>query len=176
MPAAYLPLFEVIIGIPILAFGRKLFWLFIGTVGFLSGLQLSTRLLPNQEGWLPLIIALGLALIGVGLAILFQKFAVWVIGFLVGAYLAFQLFQIFNIQAGDLLWLFLIIGGVIGAGLTIGIFEWALIFLSSIGGAIIILQGLHRILPIITPTISTILFIILLVSGLFFQSKQKHQE
>jgi hypothetical protein len=40
---------ELGIGILLLFLGRKLFWLFVGVVGFLSGIQFAPQFLPTEN-------------------------------------------------------------------------------------------------------------------------------
>ena len=56
------------IGVLLLVFGRKLFWLFVG-VGFLWGFQIASQLLPANSQIAILAAALVLGLIGAVLAI-----------------------------------------------------------------------------------------------------------
>ena len=77
---------SLLVGIAVLLLGRKLFWLFVGAVGFVIGLGLAFQLLVEQPEWLILIAALVIGLAGAVLAIFAQKVAVviapalWLVG------------------------------------------------------------------------------------------------
>jgi len=41
----------IILGTVLLALGRRLFWLFVGAVGFVAGLNLATHFFSDQPTW-----------------------------------------------------------------------------------------------------------------------------
>lgn len=82
---------NIVGGAALLAFGRKIFWLFIAATGFFAGLELATRVLHIKPGWVAYAIALAVGLVGALLAYFFQKLAVGAAGFFAGAYLASRL-------------------------------------------------------------------------------------
>ena len=67
-------------------FGRKLFWFFVGTLGFVVGAEAATTLFPHNPEW-ELIAGLILGLLGILMALFLQKVAIGVGGFLAGGYL-----------------------------------------------------------------------------------------
>ncbi|MEO5718528.1 MAG: hypothetical protein ABIR29_08155, partial [Chthoniobacterales bacterium] len=83
-----LPIISVVVGIALLLFGRKLFWLFVAALGFAIGLQLAPYLSQHPPLWLSLLLSLGLGLLGALLALLLQKLAIGIAGFLVGGRVA----------------------------------------------------------------------------------------
>src|SRR5262245_52324544 len=74
----------LIVGLAVLLFGRRLFWLFVGAVGFAVGLHVARAVLADRPEWVVLIAALILGLIGAMLAIVFQWLAVGLGGFAAG--------------------------------------------------------------------------------------------
>ena len=86
-----LPIISVLVGIALLVFGRRLFWLFVAALGFAIGLQLAPYLSHNPPLWLSLLLSLSLGLIGALVAFLLQKLAIGIAGFLVGGRLALAL-------------------------------------------------------------------------------------
>src|ERR1041385_6355086 len=80
-----LPIISVLVGLALLLFGRRLFWLFVAALGFAIGLQLAPYLSQNPPLWLSLLLSLGLGLLGALLAVVLQKLAIAIAGFLVGA-------------------------------------------------------------------------------------------
>src|SRR5256712_13203956 len=77
-----------LIGVVILLFGRKLFWLCVAAVGFAGGVEIAPHLVHEPSPLLALVIALALGLIGALLALFLQKVAIAVLGFLAGGKLA----------------------------------------------------------------------------------------
>ncbi len=134
---------KFLLGIIMLTMGRRLFWLFLGAVGFVLGFDLAGRMLPHQPYDVVLIIALIAGLIGAVLAVVFQKFAIVAGGFLAGGHLLIQVLREFGMATHQHHWLLFIAGGIIGAVLMSLAFGLALIVLSSFMGAILILQALH---------------------------------
>jgi hypothetical protein len=135
---------RILVGVVLLFLGRRLFWVFVGAAGFIAGLNLAETLFAGAQAWTILAVGLIAAAVGAVLAIFLQKAMVAVAGFLIGGYLILELLQAVNVvvpQTWDLL--AYIAGGIIGAILVISLFDWALIILSSIAGAVMVTHGLH---------------------------------
>lgn len=65
-------LFRIIEGIALLTLGRKLFWLFVGLIGFEAGTQFAGRMFVAMPEWMTLLIAIAVGLLGAILAIFLQ--------------------------------------------------------------------------------------------------------
>ena len=78
----------VIIGAIILLFGRKLFWLFVAALGFAVGIEIANYFMHEPPVWMTLLAALGLGTLGALLAIMLQKLAIGIAGFVAGGRLA----------------------------------------------------------------------------------------
>ena len=78
----------VLIGVVILFFGRKLFWLCVAAVGFAVGVEIAPLLVNEASSLLALVIALVFGVLGALLALFLQKVAIAVLGFLAGGKLA----------------------------------------------------------------------------------------
>jgi hypothetical protein len=130
----------IVVGAALLLFGRKLYWLFIGGIGFIGGLVLASIYFKNNAGQTEIFIALGCGVAGILLAIFIQKSAVWFIGFLAGGFLALSLLRLISVDIWFIMLIAFIMGGFLGALLTSVVFEWALVFLSSGIGAVLITQ------------------------------------
>src|SRR5204863_163981 len=78
------PIISVIVGVAILFFGRKLFWLFVAALGFAVGLEIAAYFMKEPPQWMTLVVALGCGVIGALLAILLQKIAIAIAGFIGG--------------------------------------------------------------------------------------------
>jgi len=154
-----------LIGIPLLIWGRKLFWLFVGAVGFIAGFYLANRYVATDKEWIILLVSLGLGLLGVMLALAVQKTALTLAGFLAGMYLVYLLFENTRLSLGDWNWVVIAIGGVIGSLLILSVFDWAIILLSSLVGASMITQTSLRGITL-EPTPRMIIFALLLLTGI----------
>jgi len=98
-----MPIVTLIIGAALLFFGRRVFWLFVAGAGFLAGLALANRLFPESEA-VGVIIGIGIGLLAALLAIFLQRFAIWLAGFLVGGYIAWQILPMLNLEVGRHNW------------------------------------------------------------------------
>jgi len=155
----------VLIGVVILFFGRKLFWLCVAAVGFAVGVQIAPLLVNEASSLLALVIALVFGVLGVLLAFFIQKVAIAVLGFLAGGKLATAIAAAFFVQYAQYSTIIFVIGGIIGAILLLAVFGWALIVVSSFIGAYLIQSAI--VLP---PAGSTLVFIGLAILGIFVQA------
>ena len=160
-----LPIISALLGLALLFFGRRLFWLFVAALGFAIGLQLAPHLSQNPPLWLSLLLSLGLGLAGILLALLLQKLAIALGGFLAGGSIAVALAAAFLADSAHYSAITFVIGGIIGALLLVALFDWALIIFSAIEGARLITGSVH--LP---STGTTILLIVLAVVGIMVQA------
>src|SRR5438552_9835741 len=124
-----------LIGIAILFFGRKLFWLCVAAVGFAVGVEIAPLLVNEASSLLALVIALVFGALGALLALFLQKVAIAVLGFLAGGKLATAIAAAFFVQYAQYSTVIFVIGGVIGAILLLTGFGWALLVVSSFVGA-----------------------------------------
>ncbi|MGE5214251.1 MAG: DUF4203 domain-containing protein [Nitrospirota bacterium] len=155
----------VLIGVVILFFGRKLFWLCVAAVGFAVGVEIAPLLVNESSSLLALLIALVFGVLGALLALFLQKVAIAVLGFLAGGKLATAIAAAFFVQYAQYSTIIFVAGGVIGAILLLAVFGWALIVVSSFIGAYLIESAI--VLP---PTGSTLVFIGLAILGMFVQA------
>ena len=160
-----------LVGGILLALGRQLFWFFVAAAGFVVGLNLATRFLAGRPDWLVILIALAAGLVGALLAVFVQQLAVGVAGFVIGGFIAVSLLDAFNLSAGRLTWLVYLVAAVIGAILVLALFDWALIVLSSLAGAMLMVNALS--LP---PALQVLTFLGLVVAGIAIQAAlmQRH--
>lgn len=152
-------------GLALLLAGRRIFWLVLGVVGFFFGFDLASRVLGLESQGLGLLIGLFAGLIGIFVAIFLQKVAVGVAGFLIGGYLVATLLQVDagNLSAGALVGF--VVGGVVCAFLAIWLFEAALILLSSVAGAALVMQAVS-----LDPAAAALGFLVLVVVGIAVQA------
>ena len=159
------PVSAILVGALLLFLGRKLFWLFVGAIGFVVGAEAAAALFPHQPD-LAMIGGLVLGLIGAVIAIFVQKIAVSVGGFLAGGYFLMAVMRTSDWQVLGYSWVSFLVGGLIGAMLMIFVFDWALIVFSSISGAHLITHSL-----VLTPEMAAIVFAVLLVVGIGAQAR-----
>lgn len=160
-----LPIISVVVGIALLLFGRKLFWLFVAALGFAIGLQLAPYFSQNPPLWLSLLLSLGLGLLGALIALLLQKVAIGIAGFLVGGRVAAAIAAAFLVNHAHYSAITFVLGGIVGALLLLALFDWALIIFSSIEGARLVAGTVH--LP---NTGASILLVVLAVFGIVVQA------
>src|SRR3990172_3862121 len=94
-----LTLVRVVVGLLLLAVGKRLFWLFVAAAG--------------------------------------------VVAFLAGGYLGIGLLGLFGVELGTQWWQPFLLGGILGALISYPLFDWALIVLSALTGAVLIVQALE---------------------------------
>jgi hypothetical protein len=157
---------NVLIGVGLLFFGRRAYWLFVAAAGFLAGLALANRFeqIPETVG---VVVGLVLGILAALLAVAVQRFAISAAGFLVGGFIALRTLPLFNLEGGWETVLAFIIGGAIGLILISMFFSWALIALSSLAGAALIVDGLN-----LEGGLALVVFIILVVVGFVFQARE----
>ncbi|MDP9120608.1 MAG: hypothetical protein M3O15_04445 [Acidobacteriota bacterium] len=153
------PLPALILGGLLLCMGRKLFWLFVAVAGCAAGWSLALGLSHGRPSGGQLLLALAGAVLGVLLAVFVQKAAVALAGFVVGTATAASLMgldpghlHLHSGQQGVLL--IALVAGVVAAVAALWLFDAALVILSSLAGATLILDGLHlahanRLLPLL---------------------------
>jgi Domain of unknown function (DUF4203) len=159
------PIISVLVGCALLVFGRRLFWLFVAALGFAIGLELAPYLSHDPPLWLSLLLSLGLGLIGALLAMMLQKIAIGIAGFLVGGRVAVAIAAAVWVNYAHYAIVTFIVGGIVGAILLLALFDWALIIFSAIEGARLITQSVH--LP---STGATVLAVALALFGIFVQA------
>jgi hypothetical protein len=153
----------LLVGIALLTMGRKLFWLLIAVIGFYFGLSIATRFLGDLEG-AAVPIAVILAVGGAVLAFFMQRFALGAAGFLIGGYLALTFAVPESMSFGWPMVALFIAGGVIGTLLVALIFDWALVILTSLTGALLIIESVP-----IQPPLLTLLLAVLFIIGMAIQ-------
>jgi hypothetical protein len=157
-------LLRILVGIGLLVIGRRLFLLFVGLMGFITGIHLASHFFPGQPEWMIIVIGLMAGVLGALLALLLQWMAVGLAGFLAGGYIVVSVLHVLG-SGIRMDWLPFLIGGILGTILIIFLFDWALIILSSLAGAGLITETSH-----VDHWVKTLLFIVLLIAGIVVQS------
>jgi hypothetical protein len=127
------PILFLALGLVLLVAGRKLFWLLVGAAGFLFAWSYAESW---EAGWL---LALLAGVLGALLAVFLQRFAIGLAGFLVGGALLASLVEL-EPPFGD--GTIFIVGGILAAILAVMLFEAALVGVSAVFGAGLIVGAL----------------------------------
>jgi hypothetical protein len=154
----------IVLGLIMLIFGRKLFWLFVAIVGFLVGMEFIDLLLTNQSIWIKLLGGLGAGLLGALLAIFVQRAAFILAGFFAGAYFGLLLANPLGAAGASLI--LAVASGAIGAIVAALLMDWAIIVLSCLvgAGAVVSRLGLRDLN-------TAIVFLVLVIIGILVQAK-----
>src|SRR5262245_35898495 len=121
------PLVRIVVGLALLLLGRRLYWLFVAGIGFLTGVELAPRVFPGRPEWVFLVAAVALALVGTVVAIVAQKFVIALVGFLAGGAIGVLLLRTLGVNGNALAWLVYVTAGFVGILLVLVLFEWGLI-------------------------------------------------
>lgn len=155
-----------VIGLALLAFGRKGLGFFLAAVGFVAGMSLATLLFEGNSPGVAIAIGIVGGVVGAFAAFFIQKVAVVAAGLLGGAAVGFHLAHDLGMRGEGFPWIPVIVCGVLGIVFAFFILKWALIVLSSLLGAYLVvgaigLQG---------PT-GMLVFCVLAVGGIVFQAR-----
>jgi hypothetical protein len=159
----------ILVGLVLLGYGRRLYWVFVAGVGFLTGLALGPRLLSGQPEWVILTVALVLAVAGAVLAVVAQKLIIAVIGFLAGGGIGLLLLRQLGMTGDVPAWVVYLVAGIAGLLLVRMLFEWALILLSSLAGAGLLVAGVENRVAL-SPRLAFLLVIAVAVIGIVAQA------
>jgi hypothetical protein len=120
----------------------------------------------RESDFIILLIALVAGLVGALIAMFVRWLAIGLAGFLGGGYIVFSLLALFGIETGIVSWIFYLIGGVIGTVLFAVFFDWTLIILSSLSGAVILTQLLS-----FPRSLGIFLIVVLFIVGIIVQAR-----
>jgi len=151
---------QIVVGLVMALFGRKLFWLFVAVGGFLVGWFFAPAIWDAVRNdampdWARLVIGLVAAVILGFLAFKFTRIMVSVAGFfIIGAatVLAVDYFGGDVAQGTRNFWIAFGVGGVVGAIVMALLFDWALIVLTALFGAAAAVDGILYFFTPETPT------------------------
>ena len=167
----YLGFLQLGVGSLLLLMGRRLFWLFVSGLGFFAGFQLATVLLLSQPDWMKIVLGVFAGALGVVIMIFMQKVAIVYAGFFAGGYLLNSLWFMLGIPIRLPILLLYCIGGVLGAVMSYLLFDQALIILTSLVGAVFIIESVD-----VLPSWQMLLFVLLTGVGIIIQSRQDAAE
>lgn len=159
------------VGAILLLFGRKLYWLALGALGFLAGLFLVDKYM-SLSGNMELAVAAVMGLAGIVFAIFLQKLAVTLGGFALGALVAYYLATPFAEQLQYQIWWVALVGAVLGVCFAAFLFNAALVLVSAVLGGLLVASGLAGSLSL-ERTEETIAFVVATVIGVVIQTRGK---
>lgn len=159
-------IYNMIAGVILLLFGRKLFWLFLGIAGFLIGMKIAPMLFGDEPRWIQLSIAVGTGCLGAIVAILAQRLAFALGGFFAGMYLALGVGHFFALADANTMLLIALCGGIIGAIIATLIMDTAITILVCLVGAGAIVGELQ-----LSQAMHILIFLLLAGAGFVFQEK-----
>lgn len=129
----------VVVGLALLLCGRRLYWLLFATVAFLiSSLVTHFFLPPTQDAPWWLVVPVLVGLLGAFVSIFVHKTVLRFFGALAGAYIGYQLLQQYVVEPWP--WIGLGVGVLVGFLMVMMVFNGALILLSSLLGAMVLLE------------------------------------
>ncbi len=131
------------LGVLLIFFGRKLYWLALGGIGLALGLFFARQVFHLDSRGEELLIALLLGLVGAVLAVQAQKIAIAIGGFLLGGGAVLWLAERLGWAQDMKLVLFVFIGAVLGYLLAQGLFELALVLITAAVGAALVVNASH---------------------------------
>jgi len=155
---------QIVVGLALLAFGRKGLGLFLAAIGFVAGISVVAHYFPTASPGLQFGVALAGGMIGVFIAFFIKKIAVAAAGLLGGGYLGYLLSINFGWDQQGFPWIPVAICAAIGILLAFFLLKWALIILSSVVGAFLVVHALN-----LQAALGAIVFAVLLGGGILFQ-------
>ena len=134
----------------------------MGCLGFIAGLQIAEQYFGTQPLWLAWAVAFVFGIIGALLALFFQNVAIIIGGFVAGSTIAAYLAMFFGFNPHPLI---NICGGILGTIVLYALFDYALIALSSLVGATLIVEEI-----VWSPQSEMILYAVLITTGILIQT------
>jgi hypothetical protein len=158
-------------GLLLLIAGRKFFWLAAGLAAFVFGLSFIEAVFKDA-GWIGIILSVIGGIIFGWLAVKFIRIAGYIIGALAGATALPFLLGLFGVAWS---WLTMaLIGAVLGFLLVRFFFDWGLIIMTAWIGANAVVSSVNQFINL-GVILSTIGFILLLITGILSQRRMIHK-
>ena len=120
---------NLVLGVVVLVAGRSLYWAFVAVAGLLLGIEFSESILPTSAPWVHVMVGVGAGVAGALIAISARRIGFAIAGFFSGGYFAILAVQHAGLPGPP--WVWLCIGGGIGAIAAALLMDWHLIVLSS---------------------------------------------
>lgn len=156
---------QIALGGVLLLFGRRLFWLLVGAAGFFAGVLLAETYLVAGSEILRWAVGLAVGLLAALAVVFLQRFAISLGGAVAAGYSIYWYLGLTWQPLQGWHWGLVAAGAVIGLLVAQAVFDFGLIFLSSLAGATLILENLEG-----APVASRWLFLVLVVLGATVQA------
>lgn len=151
------------IGAVLLLFGRRLYWLALGALGYFVGLTLADRYLETSSD-MELLAGAVAGAAGILVAFMAEKLAVTVGGFGIGAVLAYYLARPYAGELSYQIWFIVLVGALLGVCFAAFVFKAAVVVVSVLVGAFLVTRGLF-----LEPPYEIAVFVALALTGLAIQ-------
>lgn len=162
-------LFAVAVGVALLTYGRQLYWLALGALGFFGGIWFAGRLPELDSTTLGLGASFLIGVLGAFFAVVAQRMAIGLGGFFIGGAIAYWtaawLSVPLNWSPGPWLWIAAIVGAIFGTLVAAVLFETSLLAVTSLFGALLVAKASH-----VGPPHESWLFLILLCVAVIARS------
>jgi len=161
---------QISVAVALLMLGRRLYWLFVAGVGFVVAMELATIYLQASDEWLKLGLAIVAGIAGALFAIFLQKLAVAMAGFAASAYFTTEVLRHVELTE-NIEWVAVIVAGALGAFFASILFDWALILLSSMAGAVLLVDTFK-----LDETVAIVVVVVLTIAGISIQANMLHRD
>ena len=159
------------LGLMVLFYGRRSFWVLASVVGFVLGLWLASGFSANLPAWAQPVLALALGIAGAALGFFAPRPVAAIIGGLVLALLGVALTHSWG-AALWLQWLIAIALGFVGFYLFWRLLDWALIVGTSLFGALLASLSLTSLFGF-ARNLGVLPFLLFLVAGIVYQARDR---
>jgi len=159
------------LGLMVLFYGRRSFWVFASVVGFVLGLGLASSFSANLSAWIQPLLALALGVAGAAVGFFAPRPVAAIIGSLVLALLGAALAH--SVEAAPWLqWLIAIALGAVGVILFWRLLDWALIVGTSLLGALLVSLSLTNLFDF-ARGFGIVPFLLFLAAGIVYQARDQ---
>ena len=163
----------LLLGLMVLFYGRRSFWVFASVFGFVLGLSLATNFGAGLPGWAQALLAVVLGGAGAAVAFRAPRPIAAIIGGMLLAGLGFAVTSSAN-WAEWLRWVMAVAAGALGFYLFWRLLDWALIVATSLFGAGIAALSLSSLFGF-TRVFGLLPFALLLIAGIVYQRRDQLQ-
>ena len=178
------------LGLLLLFFGRKLYWLLLGAVGFGLGFGLLNQFVATSTSWAPWLAGLVGGLAGVLAAFFVQGALLAVVGALLGAICALMAISMWGTVPPVVLLVVAVVGAILGAVVLRKVFFAAVIVATSLAGGGLLMEAFTQVIilqmgaaipgwlwNVVMPGPGrTVLFGVLVLVGVIYQSTRKRDD
>lgn len=134
--------FGILAAIILLFLGRKLFWFFVGVVGFVYGSGVVAQHFLSASPLISFLIGTACGVVCALIAPFFERLLAALAGFITGGYAGVWLFVRLTPAGGDGIWIVYLAGGFLGFLLAWLLLDASLIVLSALLGAALLIETL----------------------------------